>query len=158
MQQVGDPSANRLHLQRRRGAGTRHSIHPLNSSEVAGAVKGGSKAALGRGFCSAQPAWAGCGKAQPSLRICITKREVNTLGRLRRASRQLLPCSAEELSLSNISERRVRGDMIIIGKCLHREKIQLLKGSSIRCRKAAQEAGTVNRNEEQEAVFKDQGD
>lgn len=36
--------------------------------------------------------------------------------------------SAEELSLSNTSKRRVRGDMIIIGKCLHREKTPATKG------------------------------
>lgn len=93
----------------------------------------------GEAFASAEPSWVGFWKALPSLGSCIMKGEVKILGRLQKETEvvwkpEKLPCSgsAEELSLSDISKGRVRGDMIIISKCLHREKIPATKGSSIK--------------------------
>lgn len=105
---------------------------------------GGAPSQLwGEAFASAQPYWAGCWKAWPNLSICIggdedthiCKGEMKILGRLQKETEivwkpEKLLCSgaAEELSLSYISKRRVRSDVIIIGKCLHREKISATKG------------------------------
>lgn len=102
-----------------------------SGSVAAGGAKGGVRVS----FCLCASILGGMLKAAPDLSTRIAKGEVKILGRLQKETEivwkpEKPPCSgsAEELSLSNTSKRRVRGDMIIIGKCLHREKIPATKG------------------------------
>lgn len=138
MQQVGDPGAARLRLQIWAVSGSWGQPQHGHQRAVWSLElrSGGSRSALGRGFCPCAPFLGRIleGLTWPQY---LHHKEGRENGRevakpdrngleAREAALQW-ECLAEKLGPSNKSQSRVRGDMIIIGKCLRGENLSTTK-------------------------------